>query len=90
MTILRHALLVAVLAGSPFLSAKAGVIIGGTRVIFDGSKNRRRLILITPMPPRILFSPGLKVLTAVGRKRHLLLRRRCIVWIKDSKTSSEL
>lgn len=73
MTILRHALLVAVLAGSPFLSAKAGVIIGGTRVIFDGSKKEAAININNPDASPYLIQSWIESIHGGGEKTPFII-----------------
>lgn len=71
-------------------SAIAGVIIGGTRIIFDGAKKESSISVNNPDPTPYLIQSWIDERDGGVGKTPLLLRLRCTVWIADKKILNEL
>lgn len=71
-------------------TANAGVIIGGTRVIFEGAKKEATINITNPDNTPNLIQSWIDMQDGGRVKRRLLLRRRCIAWTVDKKTLSVL
>jgi P pilus assembly chaperone PapD len=75
MNVLRSILLTTTIMSIGLSFAQAGVVIGGTRVIFDGNKKEASISINNPDNTPILSSHGLKR-RVMGSGRHLLLLPR--------------
>jgi len=72
------------------MTANAGVIIGGTRIIFEGAKKEATINITNPDNTPYLIQSWIDMQDGGRVKRRLLLRRRCIAWTVDKKTLSVL
>ncbi len=66
----------------------AGVIIGGTRVVYDGNKKESSVSVTNPDSSPYLIQSWVESQNGSTEKTLLLLRRRCIALIKGSRTWS--
>lgn len=60
MNFLSKTLIACAVISASVSAANAGVIIGGTRVVYDGNKKKLPLMLTTRIRRRTLFSHGLR------------------------------
>lgn len=60
---------------------RAGVVVGGTRLIYDGGKKESALNISNPDAMPYLINPGLMRKKAIARKRLLSLHRRYFAWM---------
>lgn len=71
-------------------SASAGVIIGGTRVIFDGAKKEASINITNPDNVPYLIQSWIDVQDEQSGKAPFIITPRCIGWTAGKKTSSVL
>lgn len=71
-------------------TATAGVIIGGTRIIFDGAKKEASISVNNPDATPYLIQSWIDEQEGGLVKRLLLLRLRCTASIADKRILNEL
>ncbi|WP_368541106.1 molecular chaperone [Enterobacter soli] len=70
---LRHALFAAALAGGPFFTAHAGVIIGGTRIVFDGNKKEAAININNPDASPYLIQSWIETVNGGAEKAPFII-----------------
>lgn len=79
MNFLRNILLTAAILSAGLSVAQAGVIIGGTRVIFDGNKKEASINVNNPDDMPYLIQSWIETPNGGIEKAPLLLHRLCTV-----------
>jgi P pilus assembly chaperone PapD len=88
MNFLSKTLIACAVISASVSAANAGVIIGGTRVVYDGNKKEASIDVNNPDKTPYLIQSWVETLNGGAEKAPFIITLRCIVSMVDSKTLS--